>query len=66
MNQNLKLIVVAIVCFAIGGVSFYGWSEFTQTKKINQELAQQLEDAKKIDSSEKPLDNLDENEGSFC
>jgi len=40
MLQNLKLVLVAIACFLIGGISFYAWSDFVQTQQYTDEIGQ--------------------------
>ncbi len=40
MLQNLKLVLVAIACFLIGGISFYAWSDFAQTQQYTDEIGQ--------------------------
>lgn len=58
MLQNLKLILVAIACFFIGGISFFAWSDFSQTQQQNDELLSQLQMTNNEDISESSENRL--------
>lgn len=42
MNQTMKMILVAVVCIALGAGGFYAWSTMKDLKEENQQLSGQL------------------------